>query len=145
MSADPNTDFITIVSGLPRSGTSMMMRMLEAGGMPVVVDHDRRPDIDNPNGYYEFEPVEALKQDHSWLANSVGHALKAVYLLLYDLPRDFRFRVIFMNRDLGEVIASQDAMLRRLAKQTSRMDPNILIQHFETHLRQIDAWLERQD
>jgi hypothetical protein len=79
--------------------------------MPVVVDHDRRPDLDNPNGYYEFEPVKKLKEDRSWVPAAVGRAVKAVYLLLYDLPTEFCYRIIFMRRDLHEVIASQDTML----------------------------------
>jgi len=58
---------ITIVSGLPRSGTSMMMKILEAGGIPVLADHIRSADIDNPNGYYEFEPVKSTDEDASWL------------------------------------------------------------------------------
>jgi hypothetical protein len=137
-------DFVTVVSGLPRSGTSMMMRMLEAGGMPVVVDHDRRPDPDNPNGYYEFEPIKALKEDAAWVGAAVGRAVKAVYLLLYDLPPQYRYRVIFMRRELPEVIASQDVMLRRSGAATGGLDPGVLARHFRTQLRQVEAWLGRQ-
>jgi hypothetical protein len=144
MTSDQTYDFITVVSGLPRSGTSMMMRMLEAGGMPVVVDHDRKPDADNPNGYYEFEAVKKLKIDSAWVNGAVGKALKAIYVLLYDLPKDFRYRVIFLRRSLQEVITSQDTMLKRSGAATGSMDQQILARHFEAQLKQIDAWLQRQ-
>ena len=80
------TDSITIVSGLPRSGTSMMMQMLQAGGIPILTDNVRQADDDNPRGYYEFEPVKRTKQDPSWLNAANGKAVKMVYLLLRDLP-----------------------------------------------------------
>ena len=105
---------ITIVSGLPRSGTSMMMKVLEAGGIPALADHLRTADIDNPNGYYEFEPVKSTREDASWLALAEGRAVKMVYKLLYDLPPDRAYRVVFMQRALKEVVASQNAMLSRL-------------------------------
>jgi hypothetical protein len=106
-------EFLTIVSGLPRSGTSMMMRMLEQGGLEVLTDHVRTPDDDNPNGYYEFEAVKQTKEDASWLLGSEGKAVKMVYRLLYDLPADRSYRVLFMRRDLEEVLASQKVMLQR--------------------------------
>lgn len=105
---------ITIVSGLPRSGTSMMMRILEAGGMPVLVDHARVADVDNPNGYYEFEPVKTTCDDASWLRQAEGRAVKVVYKLLYDLPADRPYRVVFMQRALKEIVTSQNRMLARL-------------------------------
>src|SRR5262245_35974300 len=100
-------EFLTIVSGLPRSGTSMMMRMLETGGLPVLTDDVRTPDDDNPNGYYEFEAVKQTKQDDSWLQSSEGKAVKMVYRLLYDLPKDRSYKVLFMRRKMEEVLASQ--------------------------------------
>jgi hypothetical protein len=103
----------TIVSGLPRSGTSMMMRMLEMGGLPVLTDHIRTPDDDNPNGYYEFEAVKQTKEDSGWLVGSEGKAVKMVYRLLYDLPADRPYKVLFMRRKLEEVLASQKVMLQR--------------------------------
>ena len=144
MHTDFHAGFVTVVSGLPRSGTSMMMRMLASGGLPVVVDHDRKPDADNPNGYYEFEPIKKLKEDCSWVAGAVGHVVKAVYLLLYDLPKEYRYRVVFMRRDLPEVIASQDTMLRRSGSTTGTIDPRMLARHFETQIRQSEAWLRQQ-
>ena len=112
----PDRPFLTIVSGLPRSGTSLMMKMLEAGGLPVLVDNVREADVDNPRGYYEFEPVKALKSDASWVAPALGKAVKMVYLLLMDLPSDQDYRVVFMRRNLDEVLASQKAMLDRMGK-----------------------------
>jgi hypothetical protein len=106
-------EYLTIVSGLPRSGTSMMMRMLELGGLPVLTDQVRTPDDDNPNGYYEFEAVKQTKEDAGWLDGSEGKAVKMVYRLLYDLPADRSYKVLFMRRKLEEVLASQKVMLER--------------------------------
>ena len=91
---------VIVVTGLPRSGTSMMMQMLEAGGVPVLVDGVRQADIDNPNGYYEYQPVMHLKNDPSWVATAPGMAVKMVYSLLYNLPSSLSYAVIFMERDL---------------------------------------------
>lgn len=109
-------EFVTIVTGLPRSGTSMMMRMLEAGGVPPLTDGVRTADEDNPRGYYELEAVKKTKSDASWLAGAPGKAVKMVSVLLPDLPaapEGREHRVILMVRDLAEVIASQAAMLAR--------------------------------
>lgn len=113
MTAPSDENFLTIVSGLPRSGTSMMMRMLESGGLPVLIDEIRTADDDNPNGYYEFEAVKRTKEDPSWLEGSEGTVVKMVYRLLYDLPEDRTYYVLFMGRDLGEVLRSQRVMLER--------------------------------
>lgn len=104
---------ITVVSGLPRSGTSLMMQMLAAGGMPVLTDGVRRPDEDNPRGYFEYEPVKHTWADASWVPAAVGRAVKVVHLLLPSLPPGFRYRVLLLDRDLAEVTASQQAMLAR--------------------------------
>lgn len=106
-------NYLSIVSGLPRSGTSMMMRMTEAGGLPVMIDEIREADDDNPNGYYEFEAVKLTKEDPSWLESSAGKVVKMVYRLLYDLPADREYRVLFMRRNLDEILASQRVMLDR--------------------------------
>jgi hypothetical protein len=105
--------YLTIVSGLPRSGTSLMMQMLEAGGIPALTDGIRAPDVDNPKGYYEFEPVKKTKEDSSWVSQGVGRVVKMVHLLLLDLPAEVDYRVVFLRRDLDEVVASQDIMLQR--------------------------------
>src|SRR6476661_6033629 len=90
---------IVIVSGLPRSGTSLMMQMLDNGGVEVVTDNVRAADTDNPKGYYEFEQVKAIKRDTSWLPATRGRAFKMVSQLLYDLPAGETYRIIFMERD----------------------------------------------
>jgi predicted AlkP superfamily phosphohydrolase/phosphomutase/tetratricopeptide (TPR) repeat protein len=107
-------DEVVIVSGLPRSGTSMMMQLLEAGGLPVLTDGEREADSDNPKGYYEFEKAKSRVNHDAWLADAGGHVVKMVVQLLPNLPRGHKYRVIFMERPLGEVIDSQDAMLERL-------------------------------
>src|SRR5690242_7893637 len=138
-------EFITIVSGLPRSGTSMMMRMLEAGGMPILTDNLRQADVDNPNGYYEFEPVKQLSKDNAWLDSAYGKAVKMVYLLLYDLPRNHQYRVVFMRRKIAEVIASQEAMLRRQGKKSEALDGAQLARLFHGHLKKLDEWIQNQE
>ena len=107
---------IIIVSGLPRSGTSLMMQMLDNGGIEVVTDNVRTADTDNPRGYYEFEQVKKIKEDVSWLPGTRGKAFKMVSQLLYELPASEKYRVIFMERDLDEMIRSQEKMLARLGK-----------------------------
>src|SRR5215813_11558433 len=108
-----NTEII-VVSGLPRSGTSLMMQMLASGGVEVVTDHIRTADTDNPRGYLEFEKVKKIKEDQSWLPAVRGKAVKMVSQLLYDLPASERYRILFMERDLDEMLLSQEKMLKRL-------------------------------
>jgi hypothetical protein len=104
---------IVVVSGLPRSGTSLMMQMLDRGGIPALTDECRTADLDNPRGYYEFERVKQTKSDSTWLPAARGKAVKMVSALLYDLPALEHYRIVFMQRDLDEVLASQEKMLRR--------------------------------
>jgi hypothetical protein len=137
-------DFVTVVSGLPRSGTSMMMRMLDAGGVPAFADNDRQADADNPCGYFEYQAIKKVGEESAWMAQAVGHAIKAIHVLLYHLPRQYRYRILFMRRDLGEVIASQETMLQRLGAAPGAMDPKVLACHFETQLQQAEAWVLRQ-
>src|SRR5574339_651726 len=97
---------VIVVSGLPRSGTSMMMKMLAEGGLPVVTDELRRPDDDNPNGYYELEVVRQLREGNSaWLAGANGKAVKVISSLLEYLPSDHQYKIIFMERDSQETLA----------------------------------------
>lgn len=112
---------IIVVSGLPRSGTSMMMRMLEAGGLPLLVDGVRQPDESNPHGYYEYERVKTLDTDpdKSWLRGARGKGLKVVSPLLKYLPATNNYKVIVMHRDLCEIVASQNRMLERAGLPTN--------------------------
>jgi tetratricopeptide (TPR) repeat protein len=104
---------VVIVSGLPRSGTSMLMQMLAAGGMPVLSDARRRSDEDNPHGYLELQRVKSLWKDSAWLSEARGCAVKIVAPLLKALPDGLACRVILCERDLDEVLDSQDRMLAR--------------------------------
>ena len=141
---DDTDQTITIVSGLPRSGTSMMMKMLEAGGMEIVTDNVRRADVDNPRGYYEYEPVKKIGRDASWLPATRGRAFKMVSMLLQHLPREYSYRILFMERDLREVVASQRKMLERQGGQPAATDERLEMM-FARHLRQVGTWLEAQD
>jgi len=135
---------ITIVSGLPRSGTSMMMQMIAAGGVAPLVDNVREADIDNPRGYYEFEAVKQVKEDQSWLDEAQGRVVKMVYRLLYDLPPQYSYRVVFMRRDLDEVIASQEEMLRRLGKASDAVPAQQMAGIYRRQLADVAAWLQQQ-
>jgi hypothetical protein len=104
---------VVIVSGLPRSGTSMMMQMLAAGVMPVLTDGTRAADEDNPRGYFELEKVRRLREDAGWLDGARGHTVKIVSHLLSALPPDRTYRILFMERPMGEILKSQTAMLER--------------------------------
>lgn len=137
-------DGIAIVSGLPRCGTSMMMRMLETGGVPVLADGVRRPDEDNLHGYYEFERVKRLKHDKAWLPEARGRAVKMVSALLPELPAGYRYRVVLMERDMTEMLASQRAMLTRLGEVDDVRLPKDQVATFHRHLASLVGWLERQ-
>ena len=119
---------IVVVSGLPRSGTSMAMKMLEAGGMRIVTDGERVADEDNPRGYYEDERVKDLanESDKSWLRASKGRAIKVISFLLKDLPPNLNYQVILMRRDLGEVLASQRKMLDRRGETDDMPDERMM-------------------
>jgi hypothetical protein len=134
-------DAILIVSGLPRSGTSLMMQMLDRGGVPVVTDHVRSADPDNPKGYYEFEQVKTIKRDTSWLPALRGKAVKMVSQLLYDLPPGEAYRILFMERDLDEVLLSQEKMLQRLGRVAAPRDE--IRRAFVLHLERLHEWLGR--
>src|SRR5262245_6505245 len=115
---------VAVVSGLPRSGTSMMMKMLEAGGLTPYTDGERSADIDNPEGYYEFERVKDLERDpdKSWVRGARGKALKVISFLLRHLPGENRYRIVYMRRHLDEVLKSQDKMLDRLGNPAPGAD-----------------------
>ncbi len=134
---------ITIVSGLPRSGTSMMMKMLDNGGIPPMIDNIRKADEDNPRGYYEFEPVKQIKEDSSWLPEVEGKAVKMVSRLLLDLPPGYQYKIVFMRRKLSEILASQAVMLERSGK-SFQADVEQMSSLFEKHLDQVQTWLSQQ-
>ncbi|MFM9958090.1 MAG: sulfotransferase family protein [Phycisphaerales bacterium] len=144
----PTRDFITVVSGLPRSGTSLMMQMLHAGGIEAVTDGERKPDADNPKGYYEFERVKKIKTDRAWLRDAVGKQVKMVHLLLLDLPTPPAaplppgvqgYRVVFMRRHLEEVVKSQSVMLERGGKSGAALPPERLMALYKQQIDQVLA------
>jgi hypothetical protein len=135
---------ITVVSGLPRSGTSLMMQMLQAGGLPALTDDLRAPDENNPRGYLEFDPVKRLRTDQSWLAQAQGRVVKIVHLLLRELPADGRFtyRVILMQRPIEEILKSQRVMLERQGKPAA--SDAILTRAYQDQMAQAEQWLSTQ-
>ena len=138
---------IIVVSGLPRSGTSMMMNMLRAADLPIVTDEQRTADEDNPKGYFEDERVKNLDKstDNAWLGDCQGKVVKIISFLLMDLPADHHYKVIFMRRDFEEVIASQNKMLvRRNEPVGSREDDEKMIRRYEMHLRKTEFLLEEE-
>jgi hypothetical protein len=135
---------ITIVSGLPRSGTSMMMKMLEAGGLEVLTDEIRTADEDNPKGYYEFERVKQIKDDKAWLPQAQGKVVKMIGALLKHLPPDYAFQVIFMERSIQEVLASQRKMLVRRGEPTDAISDERMAALFAKHVKQVKAWIAGQ-
>jgi hypothetical protein len=135
---------IVVVSGLPRSGTSMMMKMLEAGGLPVLTDHVRTADEDNPRGYYEFERVKQIEHDQSWLADARGKVVKMIAALLKHLPGAYRYKIVFMQRHIDEVLASQRQMLVRRGEPTDRIPDEKMAALFDKHVERVRAWLDGQ-
>ncbi|MFC1821774.1 alkaline phosphatase family protein [Thermodesulfobacteriota bacterium] len=134
--ADGDERFITIVSGLPRSGTSMMMQMLSSGGYECLTDDLRKADDDNPRGYYEYEKVKQLRKDRSWLPEARGKAVKIIAQLLPSLPGKLPYRIIYLERDLKEVIASQNRMLERQGQKGARLSKERLMQVFSQQASQ---------
>lgn len=132
---------ITIVSGLPRSGTSLMMQMLVAGGLIALSDGERAADVDNPRGYLEWERIKQLPKDPGCIAEGEGKVVKVISRLLLSLPAGHDYRVIFMQRPLPEVLASQDQMLRHRGNYKPA-DPGVIAVAFEKHLREVYAWLD---
>lgn len=134
---------ITIVSGLPRSGTSVMMQMLDAGGLPALTDGQRAADTDNPRGYYEFEAVKRTKKDPSWLAGAGEKVVKLVHLLLLDLPLDgsVHYRIVMMRREIDEVLASQAKMLSRLGRGGASLPAEQLKTVFAQQMTRVRAHL----
>jgi hypothetical protein len=136
---------IVIVSGLPRSGTSMMMKMLEAGGIPPLTDKLRTADNDNPKGYYEFERVKQMdKGDTGWMAQAQGKVVKVISALLKHLPAGYNYQVIFLRRHMSEILASQRKMLINRGEDPDKMDDAQMTMLFENHVRQVESWLAQQ-
>lgn len=113
---------MTVVSGVPRSGTSLVMQMLRSGGLPLLCDGRRPPDVHNPRGYFEYEPVRRSREDVSWVAQAVGRGVKVVHALVAELPEGPAYRLVLVRRDLREVVASQAVMLAGRAPEGPRSE-----------------------
>ena len=140
---DPERE-IVIVSGLPRSGTSMMMRMLDFGGIHPLTDKKRASDNNNPHGYYEFEPVKNLANDATWLPEAEGKSVKVIAQLLPYLPSKYRYKIIFMEREISEVLISQQLMLGKNREDAIKNYPFKLAQTFYNQLERVNEWVDQQ-
>jgi hypothetical protein len=136
---------IVIVSGLPRSGTSLMMQMLAAGGLPVLSDGERKADTDNPKGYLEWERIKQLPKDPGLIAEAEGKVVKVISQLILSLPMDHDYRIVFMQRPLPEVLKSQDEMLRRRGNAdsvaSSSAETYAIEEAFQRHLIEVNQWI----
>jgi hypothetical protein len=135
-------NYVTVVTGVPRSGTSMMMRMLDAGGIRAFTDGYRLPDIHNPGGYFEYGPVKRLAKDSSWMDVARNHSLKVIYRLLRYLPDRLSYRVIFMERDLADVFESQRKMLLAASDPAADQPAGPMIAELEKEITSAHAWLD---
>ena len=139
-----NSDTIVIVSGLPRSGTSMMMQMLAAGGVEPLIDDLRAADDDNPKGYFEFERVKQIEHDQAWLADARGRVVKLISALLKHLPPAYNYKVVFMRRAMPEILASQRQMLLRRGEPADAVPDDKMAALFGKHVAQVESWLASQ-
>jgi hypothetical protein len=135
---------ITIVSGLPRSGTSLMMQMLGAGGMTLLTDFERKPDDDNPRGYCEWEPAKLLPRQPNLIDAAEGKAVKVISQLLLFLPEGRSYKVIFMERPLAEVLASQQEMLKRRGTTAGALSDDAMAAHLTSHLKDVQARMNKR-
>ncbi len=123
----------------------MMMQILDAGGLSILTDHTRTADDDNPKGYYELEQVKDLKGgDTAWVKDAPGKAVKVISSLLENLPPGYEYRILFMQRDVSEILASQRQMLIRRGEPTDAVDDQTMAELFRKHLTTVEAWLAAQ-
>ena len=122
----------------------MMMSMLVAGGVNAMTDSIRAADEDNPRGYFELEKVKELAKDHLWLNEAGGKAVKIISALLKHLPPDRRYKIIFMRRDMQEILASQRQMLIRRGEPTDTVSDARMAEMFRKHLAEVESWLANQ-
>ncbi len=135
---------ITVVSGLPRSGTSMMMQMLEKGGLTLFTDEERAADDNNPRGYYEHDAVKNLGQNSEFIKQAVDQSIKVIANLLHALPHRFRYKIIFMERDLNEIMSSQRRMLSRMGKKVrDDIYPTQVIEEQKRVIKRVKQWASR--
>lgn len=136
---------IVIVSGLPRSGTSLMMMMLDAAGIPPMQDHIRSADEDNPKGYYEYERVKKMPDgDVSWVKDAKGKAVKVITALLEHLPKKYPYDLIVMRREISEILASQRKMLERRGEDPNKVSDAEMSELFSKHFAKVMDWVKKQ-
>lgn len=136
---------IIVVSGLPRSGTSLMMMMLDAAGIPPMQDYVREADADNPKGYYEFERVKKLPDgDTGWVRDAKGKSVKVITMLLEHLPKNNTYDVVIMRREIGEILASQRKMLERRGEDPNKVSDAEMGDLFSKHFEQVMVWIRKQ-
>lgn len=136
---------IVVVSGLPRSGTSLMMSMLDAAGFPPMQDHIRSADDDNPKGYYEYERVKKLPDgDTAWVKDANGKAVKVITALLKHLPKKHKYDLVIMRREISEILASQRKMLERRGEDPNKVDDKQMAELFSIHFNEVLNWVGQQ-
>lgn len=133
---------VIVVSGLPRSGTSMMMKMLAAGGVQVLVDEIRPADKSNPDGYFEYEKVKKIHLDNTWMPEATGKVVKIISPLLNHLPANLNYKIVLMERDMDEVLVSQQKMLGKPANPD--VIPVNLYMAMQNQQHKADAWLQSE-
>ena len=138
-------DPITIVSGLPRSGTSLMMQMLARAGVPLQHDRVRSADASNPRGYFEWERIKQLSKSPTLIAECEGKAVKVISSLLLSLPANFAFRVLFLERRLEDVQESQTRMMERLGTRGGDLPATQMVRALEMHRNQVYTWLQMRE
>ncbi len=136
---------LIVVSGLPRSGTSMTMQMLEFSGLDIATDGIRKPGEDNPKGYYEYERVKDLEKetDKSYLKEFRGKIIKIISFLLKDLPETNNYKVVFMRRNLDEILASQTKMLKNRGEASESSDEEML-ELYKNHLWKVNYLMKHR-
>ncbi len=137
--------FITTVSGVPLSGTSMMMNILKAGSMDVSDDNTRVADEDHLDGCYEFENVKNLKEYSSWINHAEGKSEKIISIFLFNISMPYTYKIIFMVRRFDEILASQKIMLQKRAGEISDTNDKEMIRIFTKHINAMHKWLDKQD
>lgn len=135
---------IVVVSGVPRSGTSLMMQMLSAGGVEPLTDGRRAADVNNPRGYFEWEKAKTLSANPACIAEAEGKAVKVISSLLPSLPQNFSYKIIFMERPLAEVVASQAAMIERLGTQGPALAPEAMMRALEAHMKNVKTLIRQR-
>jgi hypothetical protein len=141
-----NNSQIIIVSGLPRSGTSLMMQILHSGGIPILCDNEVLPDESNPRGYFEYSPVKNSFKDISWIPQAHGKAVKVITQLIPCIKTDVKIKIIFMERELKEVIQSQHKMILQKNNKTSQSNlfDQKLIDTYTAQISKVEDWIQEK-